>query len=239
MKKNKLYIAIILIVAMTLTLTACGQKNTDKAFLKSMAEGLQNRWDTMDDSGQQDTKENFKKLIDTELKSISKYEDADFKDKKLGEYAKAYIKNLKETKKLLDSEPYSKFQKDYAGNLYKERLKLIKEIESDYKIPVDNDHEDFIEDLVDQADRMEYANQLYQEFNFKRVGDSDVYETTVKNITNKDMDTFWVELNLLDNGQVIGVKTLYAKDWKKGEEKTFQFESDLGFDTVQVQDASY
>ena len=108
MKKAR-FLKIILILGvlltMTLTMTACGEKpaKTDAngyadqtAFLKDMAKGIQNRLAAIDDEKHaNDTDEQmavyFNALVKCELDQIAKYEDAIFEDAKFNELAHHYI----------------------------------------------------------------------------------------------------------------------------------------------------
>ena len=101
----KMILIIGVLLTMTLTMTACGEKPAktgangyadQTAFLKDMAKGIQNRLAAVDDEKHaNDTDEQMaeyrKALVKCELDQIEKYEDAVFEDSKFNELAHHYI----------------------------------------------------------------------------------------------------------------------------------------------------
>ena len=132
-----------------------GDKNKtyDNEFINSLAKGLNNRWGIVNlnendkDKGKDKiTINDYRDYIDCELIEIDKYNNRNFKDPKLKEFANAYINNLKETKEAILKEKSilgenfvdSTFTEDEWYKYQRKRYELLLDINSIVEIPVKN-----------------------------------------------------------------------------------------------------
>lgn len=158
---KKLFTALICAI-MVLGIGGCGnsddaKKDTDKkvsnkqetassddAFLKDFKKGLENRWkivgsgfgNALDDNAE------FIKLLDCELKEISKYKDSKFEDEKLGKIAKKYIDVLSKQKQIMQSiteENYIEKTNEYSSYSHERNISIAYFSEV-YKVTVKSNH---------------------------------------------------------------------------------------------------
>ena len=134
-----------------------GDKNKtyDNEFINSLAKGLNNRWGIVylndkdkvkDKDKEKESIKDFRDYIDCELIEIDKYNNRNFKDPKLKEFANAYINNLKETKEAILKEKSilgenfvdSTFTEDEWYKYQRKRYELLLDINSIVEIPVKN-----------------------------------------------------------------------------------------------------
>ena len=134
-----------------------GDKNKtyDNEFINSLAKGLNNRWGIVylndkdkvkDKDKEKESIKDFRDYIDCELIEIDKYNNRNFKDPKLKEFANAYINNLKETKEAILKEKSilgedfvdSTFTTDEWYKYQRKRYELLLDINSIVEIPVKN-----------------------------------------------------------------------------------------------------
>ena len=123
-----------------------GDRNStyDNEFINSLAKGLDNRWgivyiitkDKVKDKEKESIKD-FRDYIDCELIEIDKYNNRNFKDPKLKEFANAYINNLKETREAILKRKFvdSTFTDEWE-KYQRKRYELLLDINSIVEIPV-------------------------------------------------------------------------------------------------------
>ena len=129
-----------------------GDRNStyDNEFINSLAKGLDNRWgivyiitkDKVKDKEKESIKD-YRDYIDCELIEIDKYNNRNFKDPKLKEFANAYINNLKETKEAILKKK-SVLGKNFVDSTFtdewekyqRKRYELLLDINSIVEIPV-------------------------------------------------------------------------------------------------------
>lgn len=125
-----------------------GDKNKayDNEFINSLAKGLNNRWGIVNlnendkDKGKDKiTIKDYRDYIDCELIEIDKYNNRNFKDPKLKEFANAYINNLKETKEaILKKKSVDSTFTDEWEKYQRKRYELLLDINSIVEISVKN-----------------------------------------------------------------------------------------------------
>ena len=133
-----------------------GDKNKtyDNEFINSLAKGLNNRWGIVylndkdkvkDKDKDKESIKDFRDYIDCELIEIDKYNNRNFKDSKLKEFANAYINNLKETKEAILKKKSilgeNFVDSTFTDEWYKyqrKRYELLLDINSIVEIPVKN-----------------------------------------------------------------------------------------------------
>lgn len=131
-----------------------GDKNKtyDNEFINSLAKGLNNRWGIVylndkdkvkDKDKEKESIKDYRDYIDCELIEIDKYNNRNFKDPKLKEFANAYINNLKETKEAILKKK-SVLGKNFVDSTFtdewekyqRKRYELLLDINSIVEIPV-------------------------------------------------------------------------------------------------------
>ncbi|MCB6992862.1 FxLYD domain-containing protein [bacterium 210820-DFI.6.37] len=244
----KKIIAIILVTTCIISLVACGRgSSTDDKFLTDMAAGLEARWDLSaadEESKATDNREHFEAYIDAELNKISQYKDAEFEDKDFGEKAKTYIGYIEKSKELMkyyDSN-IIRFWEEYDP-IYRERAKLIVEIDETYELPISDEHKKNMEELKGVADLATKIQNIIDNAKFKKVDSQygyKTYEAVIENTTGENFDYFLLNVNLEDkDGVVVETQTPYTENWKPGVKHKFKFETEASFKKINVVSAEY
>ena len=153
--KKRIGLALLLLIIGLLLPSPCyfiGDRNStyDNEFINSLAKGLDNRWgivyiitkDKVKDKEKESIKD-YRDYIDCELIEIDKYNNRNFKDPKLKEFANAYINNLKETKEAILKKK-SVLGENFVDSTFtdewekyqRKRYELLLDINSIVEIPV-------------------------------------------------------------------------------------------------------
>ena len=222
----------------------------DNEFINSLAKGLNNRWGIVNlnendkDKGKDKiTIKDYRDYIDCELIEIDKYNNRNFKDPKLKEFANAYINNLKETKEdilkkkselgkiFLDStfaDEWEKYQR--------KRYVLLLDINSIVKIPV-KDKKSLNEILISGKEIKEF-NRVYgilvdtikpENFEVENVSGSDGNEKryigNFENTTGYDVGHIYLSIHFYDEKDegVFFIAVEPEGIWKNGTKKSFEF----------------
>ena len=148
MKKKSIFIVLLIAVLSVAMLSACSSSSdepsySDKAFISSLAKGLEARWAIIDKNGEdhEDTVQDYKDFIQAELDQVEKYQSAAFEDTTLQEKALAYINVLKESMENVD---YAVSDTDYDkwSEVYDKRTIMIKDFVDNYGLTVSSKYQD-------------------------------------------------------------------------------------------------
>ena len=229
-----------------------GDKNKtyDNEFIKSLAKGLNNRWgivyiitkDKVKDKEKESIKD-FRDYIDCELIEIDKYNNRNFKDPKLKEFANAYINNLKETKEAILKKKgilgENFVDSTFTDEWYKyqrKRYELLLDINSIVEIPVKNKKS--LNKILKSGKEIKEFNRVYgilvdtfkpEDFEVENVsrsnGNEKRYIGNFENTTGYDVGHIYLSIHFYDEKDE-GVFSIVVEPegiWKNGTKKSFEF----------------
>ena len=253
--KKRIGLALLLLLIGLLLPSPCyfiGDRNStyDNEFINSLAKGLDNRWgivyintkDKVKDKEKESIKD-FRDYIDCELIEIDKYNNRNFKDPKLKEFAKAYINNLKETreailkKKSILGENF--VDSTFTDEWYKyqrKRYELLLDINSIVEIPVKNKKS--LNKILKSGKEIKEFNRVYEilvdtikpeNFEVENVSGSDGNEKryigNFENTTGYDIRHIYLSIHFYDEKDE-GVFSIVGESedvWRNGTKKSFEF----------------
>ena len=225
-------------------------KTYDNEFINSLAKGLNNRWgiaylnDKDKDKGKDKiTIKNFRDYIDCELIEIDKYNNRNFKDPKLKEFANAYINNLKETKEAILKKKSilgeNFVDSTFTDEWYKyqrKRYELLLDINSIVEIPVKNKQS--LNKILKSGKEIKEFNRVYgilvdtfkpEDFEVENVsrsnGNEKRYIGNFENTTGYDVEHIYLTIHFYDEKDK-GVFSIGGEPegiWKNGTKKSFEF----------------
>ena len=225
-----------------------GDKNKtyDNEFINSLAKGLNNRWgiaylnDRDKDKGKNKiTIENFRDYIDCELIEIDKYNNRNFKDSKLKEFANAYINNLKETKEAILKKKSilgeNFVDSTFTDEWYKyqrKRYELLLDINSIVEIPVKNKKS--LNKILKSGKEIKEFNRVYgilvdtfkpEDFEVENVRNEKRYIGNFENTTGYDVGHIYLTIHFYDEKDegVFSISVEPEGIWKNGTKKSFEF----------------
>ena len=130
----------------------------DNDFIKSLARGLDKRWEDAA-SNYEDTTSYYEKATQLELSEVGRYKEKTFKDNKLKKLAIEYINVLEDSKKLTSKEN-DHFSSDRWVEYRRKRYELILDIHSRKKIPVQDTRN--LRDILDIGIKVKQKNEIIQ-----------------------------------------------------------------------------
>ena len=225
-------------------------KTYDNEFINSLAKGLNNRWgiaylnDKDKDKGKDKiTIKNFRDYIDCELIEIDKYNNRNFKDPKLKEFANAYINNLKETKEAILKKK-SVLGKNFVDSTFtdewekyqRKRYELLLDINSIVKIPVKNKAS--LNKILQSGKEIKEFNRVYEilvdtikpeNFEVENVSGSDGNEKryigNFENTTGYDIRHIYFLIQCYDEKDIVYYSKRFEPEdiWRNGTKKSFEF----------------
>ena len=216
----------------------------DNEFINSLAKGLNNRWGIVNlnendkDKGKDKiTIKDYRDYIDCELIEIDKYNNRNFKDSKLKEFAKAYINNLKETReailkrKFVDS-PFTDEWEKYQ----RKRYELLLDINSIVEIPVKDKKS--LNEILRSGKAVKEFNRVYgilvdtfkpENFEVENVSGSDGnekrYRGNFENTTGYDIESIYILIKCYDENDSVYFSRSFERNniWKNRTEISFEF----------------
>lgn len=242
MRKVLVLLSVISVMCMMI-LAGCGEKKTtDQAFVEDMQAGLEARW-TLADKNDADKKKEWEKLINAELEKIEKYKKEKFEDKELGKLAKEYIGLLNDSKDSLSY--FGNDDKFSAKNdeIYNNRAVVIYKLNKDYKLTVDEAHQEELDEFVDLGKIVLDVRAILDKTEFKlkknEYGWKD-YEAVVENTSDTDFKYFAYNINLNDKDDVtVETPTSSTDNWKAGTKHRFEFSTDKKFKKIDIVSANW
>lgn len=223
-----------------------GDKNKtyDNEFINSLAKGLNNRWGIVNlnendkDKGKDKiTIKDYRDYIDCELIEIDKYNNRNFKDPKLKEFANAYINNLKETReailkrKFVDS-PFTDEWEKYQ----RKRYELLLDINSIVEVPVKDKKS--LNEILRSGKAVKEFNRVYgilvdtfkpENFEVENVSGSDGnekrYRGNFENTTGYDIESIYILIKCYDENDSVYFSRSFERNniWKNRTEISFEF----------------
>ncbi len=232
MKNRHSIIAIVLLVAIVLTLSACGSVPlNDEGFIKNMQKGLEARWkisnaspDTY--SSNTEKKTDFTNCVNAELNAIGDISAYTFENPELKELAEMYYQALQsqlEGIKYIGADD-SKFTEIFSNQGYYNRARVICRLADDFGLTVSSKYASNLDDFVSAGRvRLELDEQLKEmegiineDVVLEALGGTD-YECVINNNTDYDLSEAQIEFNLYnDKGVLVETETAYMKSWKAG-----------------------
>ncbi len=223
-----------------------GDKNStyDNEFINSLAKGLNNRWgivyinnrDKDKDKNKESIKE-YRDYIDCELIEIDKYNNRNFKDPKLKEFANAYINNLKEIREVILKKKFvDSIFTDEWDKYQRKRYELLLDINSIVEIPVKNKKS--LNEILKRGKEVKEFNRVYgilvdtfkpESFEVENVTKSGKnekrYIANFENTTGYDIRHIYLTINFYDENDK-RIFFIYIEPegiWKNGTKKSFEF----------------
>ena len=216
----------------------------DNEFINSLAKGLNNRWGIVNlnendkDKGKDKiTIKDYRDYIDCELIEIDKYNNRNFKDPKLKEFANAYINNLKETReailkrKFVDS-PFTDEWEKYQ----RKRYELLLDINSIVEIPVKDKKS--LNEILRSGKAVKEFNRVYgilvdtfkpENFEVENVSGSDGnekrYRGNFENTTGYDIESIYILIKCYDENDSVYFSRSFERNniWKNQTKISFEF----------------
>ena len=222
----------------------------DNEFINSLAKGLNNRWGIVDlnendkDKGKDKiTIKDYRDYIDCELIEIDKYNNRNFKDPKLKEFANAYINNLKETKEailkkkgILGENFVDSTFTDEWDKYQRKRYELLLDINSIVEIPVKNKKS--LNKILKSGKEIKEFNRVYgilvdtfkpENFEVENVSGSDGNEKryigNFENTTGYDIRHIYFLIQCYDEKDIVYYSKRFEPEdiWRNGTKKSFEF----------------
>ena len=216
----------------------------DNEFINSLAKGLNNRWGIVNlnendkDKGKDKiTIKDYRDYIDCELIEIDKYNNRNFKDPKLKEFANAYINNLKETReailkrKFVDS-PFTDEWEKYQ----RKRYELLLDINSIVEIPVKDKKS--LNEILKSGKAVKEFNRVYgilvdtfkpENFEVENVsrsnGNEKRYRGNFENTTGYDIESIYILIKCYDENDSVYFSRSFERNniWKNRTKISFEF----------------
>ena len=227
-----------------------GDKNKtyDNEFINSLAKGLNNRWGIVylndkdkvkDKDKEKESIKDFRDYIDCELIEIDKYNNRNFKDPKLKEFANAYINNLKETKEAILKKKSilgeNFVDSTFTDEWYKyqrKRYELLLDINSIVEIPVKNKKS--LNKILKSGKEIKEFNRVYgilvdtfkpEDFEVENVRNEKRYIGNFENTTGYDVGHIYLTIHFYDEKDegVFSISVEPEGIWKNGTKKSFEF----------------
>jgi hypothetical protein len=227
-----------------------GDKNKtyDNEFINSLAKGLNNRWGIVylndkdkvkDKDKDKESIKDFRDYIDCELIEIDKYNNRNFKDPKLKEFANAYINNLKETKEAILKKKSilgeNFVDSTFTDEWYKyqrKRYELLLDINSIVEIPVKNKKS--LNKILKSGKEIKEFNRVYgilvdtfkpEDFEVENVRNEKRYIGNFENTTGYDVGHIYLTIHFYDEKDegVFSISVEPEGIWKNGTKKSFEF----------------
>ena len=247
--KKRIELALLLLIIGLLLPSPCyfiGDRNStyDNEFINSLAKGLDNRWgivyintkDKVKDKEKESIKD-FRDYIDCELIEIDKYNNRNFKDPKLKEFANAYINNLKETREAILKRKFvdSTFTDEWE-KYQRKRYELLLDINSIVEIPVKNKKS--LNKILKSGKEIKEFNRVYgilvdtfkpENFEVENVNGADENEKryigNFENTTGYDIRHIYIVIECYDEKDRVYFSRRFEPEgvWRNGTKKSFEF----------------
>lgn len=252
---KRIGLALLLLLIGLLLPSPCyfiGDRNStyDNEFINSLAKGLDNRWGTVNlnendkDKGKDKiTIKDYRDYIDCELIEINKYNNRNFKDPKLKEFANAYINNLKETKEailkkkgILGENFVDSTFTDEWEKYQRKRYELLLDINSIVEIPVKDKKS--LNEILRSGKAVKEFNRVYgilvdtfkpENFEVENVSGSDGnekrYRGNFENTTGYDIESIYILIKCYDENDSVYFSRSFERNniWKNRTKISFEF----------------
>ena len=229
-----------------------GDKNNtyDNEFINSLAKGLDNRWgivyiitkDKVKDKEKESIKD-YRDYIDCELIEIDKYNNRNFKDPKLKEFANTYINNLKETKEAILKKK-SVLGENFVDSTFtdewekyqRKRYELLLDINSIVEIPVKDKKS--LNEILKSGKAVKEFNRVYgilvdtfkpENFEVENVsgpdGNEKRYRGNFENTTGYDIESIYILIKCYDENDSVYFSRSFERNniWKNRTKISFEF----------------
>ena len=253
--KKRIGLALLLLLIGLLLPSPCyfiGDRNSmyDNEFINSLAKGLDNRWeivyintkDKVKDKEKESIKD-FRDYIDCELIEIDKYNNRNFKDPKLKEFANAYINNLKEAKEAVLKKK-SVLGENFVDSTFtdewkkyqRKRYELLLDIDSIVEIPVKDKKS--LNEILRSGKAVKEFNRVYgilvdtfkpENFEVENVsgpdGNEKRYRGNFENTTGYDIESIYFLIECYDENDSVYFSRSFERNniWKNRTEQSFKF----------------
>lgn len=247
----KKIILLLSAIILSLSMVACSStggndKGKDKAFIKDAKKSFNARALYVADaeSGKVTLNENeyFKEAVLKEKQILEKYKDAEFDNPELGKLAKDYLDGLNKQEESLKyySSDIEKYEKLWTEG-YDIRSTTLTTLVDKFGLELD---EKSFEELKNNAQVVKEKNDVKAKIDtmvkgikFEKVKqeyDWKDYEAIVENTSGVDLESFYLDIKLLDkDGVVVESNTASADNWNKGEKVKLTFMTDKNFEKIE------
>ena len=252
---KRIGLALLLLLIGLLLPSQCyfiGDKNStyDNEFINSLAKGLDNRWgivyiitkDKVKDKEKESIKD-FRDYIDCELIEIDKYNNRNFKDPKLKEFANVYINNLKEAKEAILKKK-SVLGENFVDSTFtdewekyqRKRYELLLDINSIVEIPVKDKKS--LNEILKSGKAVKEFNRVYgilvdtfkpENFEVENVsgpdGNEKRYRGNFENTTGYDIESIYILIKCYDENDSVYFSRSFERNniWKNRTKISFEF----------------
>ena len=224
----------------------------DNEFINSLAKGLNNRWGIVylndkdkvkDKDKEKESIKDYRDYIDCELIEIDKYNNRNFKDPKLKEFANAYINNLKETKEailkkkgILGENFVDSTFTDEWDKYQRKRYELLLDINSIVEIPVKDKKS--LNEILKSGKAVKEFNRVYgilvdtfkpENFEVENVsgpdGNEKRYRGNFENTTGYDIKSIYILIKCYDENDSVYFSRSFERNniWKNRTKISFEF----------------
>lgn len=249
-----------MVIGCLVCVTGCGgslkSNYTDNDFIEALADGLEARWDLLDEHPEGATSvDEIREYIQLELDQVEQYETAKFNDQRLRANALDYIDVLHQSYEHAD---YALSDKDYDlwQDYEKQRRKLLQLFMRDNHLALSAKHQDDLKEYVrrgettsSQEAKVSALLDMLSQINYvEQVGDDKqqaidrakgivrpaTYISSLKNTTDYTILKLTLDLRLVDkNGKVLENHGITLRDLKPGDKAEISFTTKKKFAQVQ------
>lgn len=224
--------------------TVCNFDNRpiDEQFMDHLVRGLEARW-VLTTSTSATTKEHWESYFDAEYNEIIAYEKADFENKELGEWAKAYIKSIVEAKAILNYVGTNQWESKYTNGIYNDRCEALFEINEICPVEVSAENYGLLIDILSHGEAIKLSSYLFENLVFEYKSGSygwKEYEALVKNTTSLTFESFWIDVDLIDeDGVTVETTSAYIENWDPGETVRCELSTYAKFKEMDIESMSW
>lgn len=256
-KGRAILIGVVVALLSVCLLAGCGSSNEDKGLtseqaMKTIALGLEKRWDITDSQAyKDDDSSSLKKAIQAEIDTDASLKDAKFEDSKLQELVLSYVNLLNDSMGVVDSYSYLSYEYSVKWTeVYNKRTALIKTFVDEYGLTVSSKYKDTLDDLVKNggvaqknAAADEALNALFANATFEKKSQGYghyTYTAIVENTSDYDFKDVSIILALYDNDGVRANEAYASVNaWESGEKVKFEGYGDVDTSKIKVEISHY
>lgn len=222
----------------------CGhdERPADDRFPEALAAGLEQRWQLegalKEDKEYVWTAEDWADCFNAEYSLLQSFREEKFQDEALGEAALSYIGSIEASLTALEHFGTEAWEDAYHNDAYQDQTVALLEINDLRPITVSEDYAENLERMLHNGEIIKLVRPLFDQVLFLHIntmGDSQVYETTLRNTSSLKFLWFSFDVQLKDEeGNVLTTETIKVENWKPDEKKRFKFTTQETFAAVDV-----
>lgn len=222
----------------------CGhdERPADDRFPEALLEGLQQRWQLeaalKEDKDYVWTAEDWADCFNAEYSRLSTFREEKFQDEALEEAALRYIDSIESSLVALELFGTEDWEDAYHNDAYQDQTVALVDLNGLRPLTVAEEYAENLEKMLHNGEIIKLVSPLFDQVLFLHIntmGDTLVYETTLKNTSSLKFLWFSFDVQLKDEeGNIISVETIKVENWKPDEKKRFKFTTQETFSAVDV-----